>query len=209
MASRLSAAAALVLAAASSASAQQIGKLTPEVHPKFPTQECTLTGGCVTKATSIVLDSDYRWLHTVNGYDNCKGPAGLDKTLCANATSCAANCALEGVDYKSYGIYSEGDGKLRMTLYVNRSEGVTTMSSPRVYILANDTHYDMYYMLNRELAFDVDMSQVPCGANSALYFSEMEADGGRSDLNPAGATYGTGYCDAQCPSPPFINGEVC
>ncbi|RMX97416.1 hypothetical protein D0867_12788 [Hortaea werneckii] len=34
----------------------------------------------------------------------------------------------------------------------------------------------------------------------------MEADGGRSHLNPAGATYGTGYCDAQCPNLPWING---
>lgn len=34
----------------------------------------------------------------------------------------------------------------------------------------------------------------------------MEVDGGRSELNPAGATYGTGYCDAQCYTIPWING---
>lgn len=36
--------------------------------------------------------------------------------------------------------------------------------------------------------------------NGALYLTEMEASGGRdSKLNPAGETYDTGYCDAQCP----------
>ena len=40
----------------------------------------------------------------------------------------------------------------------------------------------------------------------------MEADGGMSKYsgNKAGAKYGTGYCDAQCPHDiKFINGEVC
>ena len=45
------------------------------------------------------------------------------------------------------------------------------------------------------------MSQLPCGLNGALYFVEMQADGGLSEYpgNKAGAAYGTGYCDAQCP----------
>lgn len=34
----------------------------------------------------------------------------------------------------------------------------------------------------------------------------MDIDGGRSKLNPAGATYGTGYCDAQCYTLPWSNG---
>jgi cellulose 1,4-beta-cellobiosidase len=67
----------------------------------------------------------------------------------------------------------------------------------------------MFNLLNKEFTFDVDMSKLPCGTNGALYFSEMLANGGKSELNPAGSAYGTGYCDAQCPAPPFINGEVC
>jgi len=57
----------------------------------------------------------------------------------------------------------------------------------------------------------VDMSQLPCGLNGALYFVEMAADGGTSQypLDKAGARYGTGYCDAQCPHDlKFINGEA-
>ena len=46
--------------------------------------------------------------------------------------------------------------------------------------------------------------------NGAMYFVEMAANGGK-DLgqNAAGAAFGTGYCDAQCPHDiKFINGKA-
>jgi len=49
------------------------------------------------------------------------------------------------------------------------------------------------------------MFYMPCGLNGAVYFVEMDADGGQAaaektgGANRAGAKYGTGYCDAQCP----------
>lgn len=49
------------------------------------------------------------------------------------------------------------------------------------------------------------MYYMPCGLNGAVYFVEMAADGGEAAAtknggqNRAGAKYGTGYCDAQCP----------
>lgn len=52
------------------------------------------------------------------------------------------------------------------------------------------------------------MSQVPCGRNGALYLSEMNATGFSSGINTAGAGFGTGYCDAQCPKQKFVNGKV-
>ncbi len=62
-------------------------------------------------------------------------------------------------------------------------------------------------MKNREFTFDVDVSTLPCGVNGALYLVEMQKDGGKSyPNNKAGAKYGTGYCDAQCPHPTWING---
>ena len=65
----------------------------------------------------------------------------------------------------------------------------------------------MLKLLGQELSFDVDVSNLPCGMNGALYLTAMDATGGRSKLNPAGATYGTGYCDAQCyNTSAFING---
>lgn len=50
-----------------------------------------------------------------------------------------------------------------------------------------------------------------CGLNGALYFVSMDADGGMAKYptNKAGAKYGTGYCDSQCPRDlKFINGAV-
>ena len=63
----------------------------------------------------------------------------------------------------------------------------------------------------QEFTFDVDVSNLPCGLNGALYFVAMDADGGLAKYpdNKAGANYGTGYCDAQCPQDiKFINGKV-
>ena len=57
----------------------------------------------------------------------------------------------------------------------------------------------------------MDVSNLACGLNGTLYFSEMGEDRGMSrfSTNKAGAKYGTGYCDAQCPQDiKFINGEA-
>jgi cellulase len=76
-------------------------------------------------------------------------------------------------------------------------------------LLAEDgENYEGLRLLNQELAFDVDLSRMECGMNGALYLSEMDLSGSRSELNPAGATYGTGYCDAQCFRVGWINGLV-
>ena len=64
--------------------------------------------------------------------------------------------------------------------------------------------------MNKEFSFDVDESNIPCGINGALYFVEMESDGGKGSHsgNKIGAKYGAGYCDAKCPrSLKWINGE--
>lgn len=81
----------------------------------------------------------------------------------------------------------------------------------RVYLMASDEKYRLFNLLNKEFTFDVDVSKLPCGLNGAVYFSEMDEDGGLSkfETNAAGAKYGTGYCDSQCPVDiKFINGEA-
>jgi hypothetical protein len=44
----------------------------------------------------------------------------------------------------------------------------------------------MFYLLNKELSFEVDVTACGCGMNSALYFISMESDGGQgsSTLEP-------------------------
>lgn len=58
--------------------------------------------------------------------------------------------------------------------------------------------YEMFELMNQEFSVTVDVSNMPCGVNGALYFVEMQEDGGMSEYkgNHAGAQYGTGYCDA-------------
>jgi cellulose 1,4-beta-cellobiosidase len=81
----------------------------------------------------------------------------------------------------------------------------------RDYLMESVDKYEMLKLKGQEFTFDVDMSKLPCGLNGALYFVSMDQDGGKSKnpSNKAGAKYGTGYCDTQCPHDiKFINGEV-
>ncbi|OBZ74435.1 Exoglucanase 1 [Grifola frondosa] len=183
---------------------QQIGTQMAEVHPQLTSQQCT-AAGCTTLSTSVVLDSNWRWLHSTTGYTNCYTGNTWDATLCPDPVTCAQNCALDGADYSgTYGITTSGDA---LTLDFVTGSNVGS----RVYLMASDTSYQMFKLKNQEFTFDVDMSNLPCGLNGALYMSEMDADGGLSKFpnNKAGAQYGTGYCDSQCPQDiKFINGEA-
>ena len=186
--------------------AQQPGTQTAENHPQLPTQQCTTGGGCTTLSTSVVLDSNWRWLHSTSGYTNCYTGNSWDASLCPDPVTCAQNCALDGADYAgTYGITASGNA---LTLKFVTGSNVGS----RVYLMSDETTYHMLQLKNQEFTFDVDMSNLPCGINGALYLSQMDADGGMSKFpnNKAGAKFGTGYCDSQCPQDiKFINGEVC
>ena len=184
-------------------SGQQVGTQQAENHPTLTSQQCTTSGGCKNLATKVTLDANWRWVHTTSGYTNCYTGNAWDTSLCPDGKTCAQNCALDGADYTgTYGITSSGSS-LKLQFVTGSNVG------SRVYLMADDSHYQMFQLLNQEFTFDVDVSQLPCGYNGALYFSEMPPDGGVSSTNKAGAAYGTGYCDSQCPQDiKFINGEV-
>ncbi|KAL4869615.1 hypothetical protein BDV12DRAFT_208408 [Aspergillus spectabilis] len=196
----------LALAAIPLISAQQIG--SPERRPHLDTWHCTSAHGCTKQNTTVVLDAATHPIHQIGTNQSCTTPSGtLDPTLCPDKETCSSNCIIEGItDYVSYGVTTSGS-KLTLTQYLNQN-GTLNAVSPRVYLVAEDEDYNTLHLLNQEFTFDVDVSQLPCGMNGALYLSEMHADGGRSPLNPAGAGYGTGYCDAQCYITPWINGEA-
>ena len=190
--------------------AQQVGKNTPETHPSLPAQKCVAKGQCTTLETAITLDSNWRWLHNVDGYTNCYTGNKWDATLCPDPVKCATNCALDGAEYSAnYGITTSGNA---LTLKFVTNGRYSKNIGSRVYLMASDDKYQIFSLLNQEFTFDVDVSKLPCGLNGALYFTSMDEDGGKSKYpaNKAGAKYGTGYCDAQCPHDiKFINGEVC
>ncbi|KAL8276576.1 hypothetical protein RQP46_010999 [Phenoliferia psychrophenolica] len=199
-------AALLSFALLSVASAQQVGTQTAEVHPSLTIEECTAGGTCTTIDSSIVLDGNWRWTHDVSGYTNCYTGNSWSTTLCPDPETCTTNCALDGADYEStYGITTTGSS---VTLDFVTGSNVGS----RVYLMdENDENYRLFQLKNQEFTFDVDVSNLPCGLNGALYMAAMDADGGLSEYstNKAGAKYGTGYCDAQCPHDiKFINGQA-
>jgi cellulose 1,4-beta-cellobiosidase len=185
---------------------QQAGTLTAEVHPPLSWSKCTKSG-CVNQASGkVVLDANWRWLHSTAGPTNCYTGNTWNTQLCPDGTTCAKNCALDGADYAgTYGISANGNAlTLKFVTY-----GAQKNIGSRVYLMASDTQYQMFKLLNQEFSFDVDVSNLPCGLNGALYFAQMDADGGMAKYagNKAGAKFGTGYCDSQCPRDiKFING---
>ncbi|PPQ99255.1 hypothetical protein CVT24_009300 [Panaeolus cyanescens] len=198
----------IALTSAAVTSAQLVGTYQTENHPRLPFQRCTKSGGCVTASNGqVVLDSNWRWTHSKDGYTNCYTGNTWNTTACPNNSACAANCAIEGADYSgTYGITTSGNA-LTLKFVTNNSNGKNVGS--RVYLMDGDTRYELFKLMNQEFTFDVDVSNLPCGLNGALYFSEMDADGGlaKYSTNKAGAKYGTGYCDSQCPKDiKWING---
>jgi cellulose 1,4-beta-cellobiosidase len=51
----------------------------------------------------------------------------------------------------------------------------------RTYMMDDTYNYEMFMLKNQEFTFDVDVSNMPCGVNGALYFVEMPKDGGKSE----------------------------
>ncbi|KZP24065.1 glycoside hydrolase family 7 protein [Athelia psychrophila] len=186
--------------------AQQVGTQLAEVHPPLTWETCTASGACTAQAGQVVLDANWRWVHSTTGYTDCFVGNTWDATLCPDPVTCAYNCALDGADYSgTYGVTSSGNALKLEFLTTNTQVNLGS----RLYLMASDTDYEIFKPLNMELSFDVDVSDLPCGFNGALYFSEMSADGGLAAYagNKAGAKYGTGYCDSQCPRDlKFING---
>merc|ERR1711971_1093910 len=156
---------------------QKVGSYKENTHLKLDIEECTGVENCKKVNTAITLDSNWRWVHIVGDYVNCYDGNEWNQEVCPDVATCTENCALEGVDNAdwtdTYGITTEGD-----TLHLQFVADSGNVGS-RTYLLAPDEeNYYMFYLKNREFTFDVDVSQLPCGLNGALYFVEMDQDGG-------------------------------
>ena len=75
------------LAFGAGALAQQAGTLTAENHPSMPWSSCTASG-CTQQKGTVVLDSNWRWLHSTSGYTNCYT---VSPALSLNASPLNAN----------------------------------------------------------------------------------------------------------------------
>ncbi|KAJ3114991.1 hypothetical protein HK100_001495 [Physocladia obscura] len=71
---------------------------------------------------------------------------------------------------------------------VNTSGTSLTMGSNRLYLVnPAQTAYEPIYLKNRKLTFTMDISEIPCGMNAAMYFTAINLS----------SEIGYGYCDGQ------------
>lgn len=102
-----------------------------------------------------------------SGYTNCYTGNTWDTTLCPDPTTCAKNCALDGADYSgTYGITTSGS-TLRLNFVTT---GSNTNVGSRTYLMDSATAYHIFKPLNMEITMDVNVANLPCGLNGALYF---------------------------------------
>jgi len=211
----------LLAAGLTAVAAQGIGAAKAEEHLKLPIQHCTKALGCKFIETNAVLDANWRWTHQLGCTNSSKCNCYLDdhwvNETCSGVDECTKVCGLDGEDIKGYhekyGVIADGQGALNLTFITNyKTEGANgTNVGTRLFLLEDDDNYKMFQLLNKEFTFQIDGSLLPCGLNGALYFVEMDKDGGKAKYptNLAGAKYGTGYCDAQCPHDlKWISGEA-
>jgi cellulose 1,4-beta-cellobiosidase len=149
-------------------SAQQVCTTQTETHPSLSWSRCAAGGSCSTVQGSVVVDANWRWTHTVSGTQNCYDGNDWVSSVCADGTTCAQNCCVEGADYSgTYGITTSGNS-LNLKFVTTHAYGKNIGS--RVYLMQSDTQYQMFTLLGNEFTFDVDVSNIGCGLNGALYF---------------------------------------
>jgi cellulose 1,4-beta-cellobiosidase len=189
--------------------AQQKGTLKTNYHMPVSLEECTSVGCSANTEAKLTLDANWRWTHSASGSSNCYTGNQWDSTLCPDGVTCAKNCALGAVPSDEWsGTIGVKEATNGVTLDFVTIGPYSKNVGSRLYVMEG-TEYKMFKMLNKEISFDVDMSNMPCGLNGAVYFVEMDKDGNKGGNNAAGAEYGTGYCDGQCARDiKFVQGEA-
>eukprot|EP00419_Tripos_fusus_P009260 CAMPEP_0172663834 /NCGR_PEP_ID=MMETSP1074-20121228/6189_1 /TAXON_ID=2916 /ORGANISM="Ceratium fusus, Strain PA161109" /LENGTH=584 /DNA_ID=CAMNT_0013479891 /DNA_START=157 /DNA_END=1911 /DNA_ORIENTATION=+ len=182
-----------------------------EEHPPLKLLTCTKGGDCTGELRHVTLDANWRFVHGGKKRRRCFQKGHWNKFLCPDPAKCARTCLIEGVDrggYESlYGVTPTPHGGIRMR---HMARGTNTPhGSMRLYVMEDATSYKVFKLKNREFAFEVDSSRLPCGLRGSVYFVGMRPDGHQVGGNSAGARLGTGYCDAHCPRDlQFVGGEA-
>ena len=79
---------------------------------------------------------------------------------CPDGKTCASNCAIDGADYsKTYGVTTPSAGAVKLGFVTKNDNGQNVGS--RLYLMASETKYRMFNLLNKEFTFDVDVSKLP------------------------------------------------
>merc|ERR1711910_16631 len=158
---------------------QQIGHQKEESHLPFKLFKCNdpLCSSSNYEKMSLVLDSNWRWLHKMGDYVNCYEGNSWDSSYCPDPVSCAQNCGLDGIppeDWSgTYGISQQSDKDVTLKL-VTHGEYSSNVGSRLILLDESGKKYKKFNLLNKEFSFDVDVSNMDCGLNGALYLAEMD-----------------------------------
>jgi len=124
--------------------AQQPGTSKTEGNPTISVKECT-SNGCSIKDHKLVLDANWRWIHTEDS-KNCYEGNMWDTSICADATTCAETCQVEAVDANdyanTYGVTSIPGG-VKLSFVTGSNVG------SRLFLLEDD-EYKLFKLKNRE-----------------------------------------------------------
>lgn len=128
---------------------------------------------------------------------------------CSNDIAGTITIIEDGVPITAYIAQTGGDNK-QLTI---SGTSLTIRHNNRAMLAAkcenfSPTMYKMLYLMGKTLSFDVDMSQVSCGCNAAVYFNQMPARDQYGQFTPS--TCNDYYCDANavcgvlCPEHDFV-----
>ncbi|EHA26941.1 hypothetical protein ASPNIDRAFT_51773 [Aspergillus niger ATCC 1015] len=136
--------AALLLSILATANAQQVGTYTTETHPSLTWQTCTSDGSCTTNDGEVVIDANWRWVHSTSSATNCYTGNEWDTSICTDDVTCAANCALDGATYEAtYGVTTSGS-ELRLNFV---TQGSSKNIGSRLYLMSDDSNYELFKLL--------------------------------------------------------------
>jgi len=155
------------------------------------------------QAQFAVLDSRWRWLYTAESKDcgsaAIRGAAALERCY-LQGLSASRYAAAYGVE-----VGSPNNRAITLQFAIKDNDAPSPNYGSRIY-LTDGKGYTLFAPMAGEIAFDVDVSQVPAGMNAAVYLVSMDRYGNLNSvssdgvMNTAGWKRGLGYCDAQCPT---------
>ena len=100
---------------------------------------------------------------------NCNTDSEWDASICLDGETCAGHCAVGAVTQhnwaETYGVGQNGNGV---------DVGFVTQGPYSVnfgfhsYLMDNNHECKLFNMLQKEMSFDFDVSNMPCGTNSAI-----------------------------------------
>lgn len=128
----------------------------------------------------LVLDANWRWVHFNGNYQNCYD----GDWKCDNCDDCILEGIAKNKYDETYGIREKNNG-IELQFVTKSNVG------SRLYLLDNNK-YVFPNLINSQISFNIDLSELPCSLNSAVYLVEMKS----TNLD----IYGVGYGDAQCPT---------